>query len=197
MEQKERKITVGWVMTGSFCTFEKVSVAIQQMVQQGIRVIPVFSERVQHTDNRFNKAKEYMRRIEQITGEKGIYTIPEAEPIGPKALFDACIIAPCTGNTMAKLAHGITDSTALMAAKAHLRNERPLIIAISTNDALGLNLKNIGLLMNVKNIYFVPFGQDNYKKKQTSMVAHMDLISNTLEAALRGKQIQPVIMASK
>ena len=130
-----------------------------------------------------------------MTGQKGIYSIPEAEPIGPKALFDVVVIAPCTGNTMAKLANGITDSTALMAAKAHLRNNRPLVIAISTNDALGMNLKNIGQLMNVKNIYFVPFGQDNYNKKPNSMIAHLDRTVDTVILALEGKQLQPVVVS--
>ena len=136
-----------------------------------------------------------IKEIEELTGQKGIYSIPEAEPIGPKALFDVVVIAPCTGNTMAKLANGITDSTALMAAKAHLRNNRPLVIAISTNDALGMNLKNIGQLMNVKNIYFVPFGQDNYNKKPNSMIAHLDRTVDTVILALEGNQLQPVVVS--
>ena len=160
-----------------------------------MNVVPVFSENVQSIDNRFNNAKDFIKEIEELTGQKGIYSIPEAEPIGPKALFDVVVIAPCTGNTMAKLANGITDSTALMAAKAHLRNNRPLVIAISTNDALGMNLKNIGQLMNVKNIYFVPFGQDNYNKKPNSMIAHLDRTVDTVILALEGKQLQPVVVS--
>ena len=120
-------------------------------------------------------------------------TIPDAEPIGPKGYLDALVIAPCTGNTMAKLCNGITDTPVLMAAKAHLRNEKPLIISMSSNDALGMNLKNIGMLMNMKNIYFVPFGQDNYQKKPNSMIAHVELIAETVEAALEGRQIQPIV----
>ena len=188
-------ITVGLVITGSFCTFKKIIAVIQSLKDRGMNVVPVFSENVQSIDNRFNNAKDFIKEIEELTGQKGIYSIPEAEPIGPKALFDVVVIAPCTGNTMAKLANGITDSTALMAAKAHLRNNRPLVIAISTNDALGINLKNIGQLMNVKNIYFVPFGQDNYNKKPNSMIAHLDRTVDTVILALEGKQLQPVVVS--
>lgn len=188
-------ITVGLVITGSFCTFKKIIAVIQSLKDRGMNVVPVFSENVQSIDNRFNNAKDFIKEIEELTGQKGIYSIPEAEPIGPKALFDVVVIAPCTGNTMAKLANGITDSTALMAAKAHLRNNRPLVIVISTNDALGMNLKNIGQLMNVKNIYFVPFGQDNYNKKPNSMIAHLDRTVDTVILALEGKQLQPVVVS--
>ena len=188
-------ITVGLVITGSFCTFKKIIAVIQSLKDRGMNVVPVFSENVQSIDNRFNNAKDFIKEIEELTGQKGIYSIPEAEPIGPKAVFDVVVIAPCTGNTMAKLANGITDSTALMAAKAHLRNNRPLVIAISTNDALGMNLKNIGQLMNVKNIYFVPFGQDNYNKKPNSMIAHLDRTVDTVILALEGKQLQPVVVS--
>lgn len=146
-------------------------------------------------DTRFQKAGDFVSQVQEITGNKGIFTIQEAEPIGPGGYLDALVIAPCTGNTLAKLCHGITDSTVLMAAKAHLRNEKPLIISISTNDALGMNFANLGQLMNTKNIYFVPFGQDNYKKKTNSMVAHVELIPDTIEAALAGKQLQPVIQS--
>lgn len=196
MERKlYEKITVGLVITGSFCTFKKIITVIQDLKGRGMDVVPVFSERVQTTDNRFNKADEFITEVEAITGHKGMYSITDAEPVGPKKIFDVLVIAPCTGNTMAKLANGITDSTALMAAKAHLRNEKPLIIAMSTNDALGMNLKNIGMLMNIKNIYFVPFGQDNYNKKPSSMVAHMDRTTDTVIAALAGKQLQPVVVS--
>ena len=188
-------ITIGLVITGSFCTFKKIIAVIQSLKDRGMNVVPVFSENVQSIDNRFNNATDFIKEIEELTGQKGIYSIPEAEPIGPKALFDVVVIAPCTGNTMAKLANGITDSTALMAAKAHLRNNRPLVIAISTNDALGMNLKNIGQLLNVKNIYFVPFGQDNYNKKPNSMIAHLDRTVDTVILALEGKQLQPVVVS--
>ena len=131
--------------------------------------------------------------MQEITGEHGIFTLQEAEPIGPKALLDVLIIAPCTGNTMAKLWMGITDTPVLMAAKAHLRNEKPLVISVSSNDALGANLKNIGNLMNTKDIYFVPFGQDDYQKKPKSLVAHLEDIPETIAQSMKGKQIQPVI----
>lgn len=134
-----------------------------------------------------------MHTISEITGDEGIRTLQEAERVGPGKLFDVMVIYPCTGNTAAKLANGIVDTPVLLAAKAHLRNGRPLVIGISTNDALGINFKNIGKLMNMKNIYFVPFGQDNYKSKPNSMVAKMELLPETIEAALQGKQIQPVL----
>lgn len=156
-------------------------------------IIPIFSEHSSTMDNRFHKASDFVKQVQEITGNQGLFTIQEAEPIGPKGYLDALVIAPCTGNTMAKLCHGITDTTVLMAAKAHLRNEKPLIISVSTNDALGMNFKNLGQLMNIKNIYFVPFGQDNYVKKSNSMIAHTELIPDTVEAALRGQQLQPVI----
>lgn len=191
MEQR----TVGVAITGSFCTFDKMTAVIRQLIETGMHVIPIFSENVQHMDTRFGKAADFMETICKLTGEKGIYTITEAEPIGPKGYLDVLVLAPCTGNTLAKLAAGITDTPVLMAAKAHLRNEKPLIISVSTNDALGMNFKNIGLLMNVKNIYFVPFGQDNYEKKHSSMIAHVELIPDTIEAALEGKQLQPVIQS--
>ena len=136
-----------------------------------------------------------MEKICKITGEDGIYTIAEAEPIGPKGNLDVLVLAPCTGNTLAKLTAGITDTPVLMAAKAHLRNEKPLVIAISTNDALGMNFKNIGTLMNIKNIYFVPFGQDNYEKKHSSMIAHMEQLPETIMEALEGRQLQPVVQS--
>lgn len=188
-------VTVGFAITGSFCTFEKIKKIIKQLVDQNMRVIPIFSEHTQQIDNRFCKAKEFIEEIQRLTGEKGIYTIPEAETIGPKGFLDAYVIAPCTGNSMAKLAAGITDTPVLMGAKAHLRNEKPLIISISTNDALSMNLKNIGLLMNMKNIYFVPFGQDDFQKKPNSMISHVELIPDTIVMALKGKQLQPVILA--
>ena len=144
-------------------------------------------------DSRFGSAKEYVEGICEITGNEGIRSICAAEPIGPNNFLDIMVIAPCTGNTAAKLTVGIVDTPVLMAAKAHMRNGKPLVIAISTNDALGAGFKNIGMLMNMKNIYFVPFGQDNYKSKPNSMVAKMELLPETIEAALQGKQIQPVL----
>lgn len=194
---QENKLTVGLAITGSFCTFAKIREITAGLAEQDMRIIPVFSFMAQNMDTRFGTAEQFCKDMEEITGEKGIYTITEAEPIGPSGYLDALIIAPCTGNTLAKLCAGITDSPVLMAAKAHLRNEKPLILSVSTNDALGMNFKNIGMLMNMKNIYFVPFGQDNYKKKTNSMIAHTELIGDTLAAALNGKQIQPVIMGAQ
>lgn len=194
---QEQKLTVGLAVTGSFCTFAKIREVTKQLAGQDMRVIPIYSFHVQNMDTRFGSAEEFRRDMEEITGEKGIYTIQDAEPIGPSGYLDALIIAPCTGNTMAKLCAGITDSPVLMAAKAHLRNEKPLIISISTNDALGMNFKNIGMLMNMKHVYFVPFGQDNYKKKKNSMIAHTELIGDTLKEALQGRQLQPVIMGAQ
>ena len=184
---------VGLAITGSFCTFDKIEKQIKVLADHGAEIYPIFSSNVQTTDSRFGDTKEYMNRIASIAGNKPILKVEEAEPIGPKGYLDILLIAPCTGNTLAKLANGITDSPVLMAAKAHLRNEKPLVISLSTNDALGMNFKNIGELYNVKNIYFVPFGQDNPVKKPNSMIAHTDLIVETLESALLGKQIQPVI----
>ena len=145
-------------------------------------------------DTRFGKAGDFIKDIETITGKTGIKTIQEAEPVGPKKLFDAFVIAPCTGNTLAKLNHGIIDTPVLMAAKAHIPNERPVVISISTNDALGINFRNIGEMMNRKYIYFVPFSQDDPEKKPCSMIAHVDRIPDTIEEALLGKQIQPIVI---
>ncbi len=186
---------IGYGITGSFCTFAKTKNAIKNLVSLGTNVIPVFSFQAQNCDTRFGKAKEFLEEIETLTGNTAILTIPDAEPIGPKALLDVMVIAPCTGNTIAKLCNGITDTPVLMAAKAHMRNGRPLVIAISTNDALGINFKNIGSLMNMKNIYFVPFGQDDAMKKPNSMIAKLELLPPTIVAALEQKQLQPVIVS--
>lgn len=190
---KKYDTTVGFAITGSFCTFDKITHVLEQLVEDGAHVIPIFSVNAQTLDTRFGQADEFVERIEKITGHEAIRTIEGAEPIGPKGYLDVLVIAPCTGNTMAKLCNGITDTPVLMAAKAHLRNEKPLVISMSTNDALGMNLKNIGMLMNMKNIYFVPFGQDNYVKKPNSMIAHVELIGETIEEALKGKQLQPLV----
>uniref|UniRef100_UPI003AB3E316 dipicolinate synthase subunit B n=1 Tax=Blautia sp. TaxID=1955243 RepID=UPI003AB3E316 len=153
----------------------------------------IFSDAAKSIDSRFGNAEDFVAKARSITGKVPMLTIPQAEPIGPKSLLDILVILPCTGNTIAKLANGITDTPALMAAKAHLRNDKPLLISISTNDALGMNMKNIGLLLNAKNIYFVPFGQDNPEKKPNSMIARTELLIPSIEAALNGKQYQPVI----
>lgn len=186
--------TIGFAVTGSFCTFEKAKAAVTKLKELGANVIPIFSYNVQMMDTRFGKAKEFMEEIENISGNAGIKTIQQAEPIGPKAYLDVIAIAPCTGNTMSKLWNGITDSPVLMASKAHLRNQKPLVISVSTNDAMGFNFKNIGNLMNSKNIYFVPFGQDDCVKKPASLIGNLDLLPETIELAMRGVQLQPVVI---
>lgn len=186
--------TIGIGITGSFCTFDKVKIEIREMKQVFGDIVPIFSNSAASYDTRFGTAEKMREDIEEITGHKIIDTIMGAEPIGPKGYLDAMAIAPCTGNTLAKLANGITDSPVLMAAKAHLRNNKPLIISISTNDAMGINFKNIGLLMNMKNIYFVPFAQDDPVKKPNSLIANLKLIPDTIEMAMQGKQIEPVLV---
>lgn len=184
---------VGVAFTGSFCMHAKVKAAVKEIVAAGANVIPIFSFNTQTINSRFGKAADFMKEITEITGNDPVLTIEDAEPLGPKNLVDIVVIAPCTGNTLAKLANGITDTPVLMAAKGHIRNGKPLVISVSTNDALGMNLKNIGALLNAKNIYFVPFGQDDYAKKPNSMVAYTELILPTLELGLEGKQIQPIV----
>lgn len=191
MDLKEKKI--GVALTGSFCTYEKVFTELQKLVDAKAEVFPILSDASQTITSRFGSPGQYIRRIKEITGKDPVTCIEGAEPIGPKGFLDILVILPCTGNTAAKLANGITDTPVLMAAKAHLRNSKPLVISISTNDGLGMNLKNIGLLCNSKNIYFVPFGQDDYEKKPNSLVAHTALLIPTLELALEHKQYQPIL----
>lgn len=184
---------IGVAFTGSFCTYQKSFRQLEEIVAAGAQVQTIFSDASQEIDSRFGDADGFLQRAEEITGKKPFRTIKEAERIGPAAMFDLMVIMPCTGNTIAKLANGITDSPVLMAAKAHLRNERPLVLCMASNDALGMNMKNIGLLMNVKNIYFVPFSQDDPVKKPNSLVAHFDKLIDTIQLALEGKQLQPVL----
>ena len=191
MDIKEKKI--GIALTGSFCTFEKMFTELQKLKDAGADIYPILSDASQTIESRFGTPDAYVTKVKEITGKDPIVSIPGAEPIGPKAYLDALAILPCTGNTAAKLANGITDTPVLMAAKAHMRNNKPLVISISTNDGLGMNLKNIGLLCNSKNIYFVPFGQDNYKTKPNSLVAHVELLIPTLEMALEHRQYQPIL----
>ncbi len=191
---KLSECNIGFAITGSFCTFDKIKSQIKVLKDEGADITPVFSFNAYNMDTRFAKAKDFIDEVKSITGKEGMSTIQQAEAVGPHKLFDVLVIAPCTGNTMAKLANGITDTPVLMAAKAHLRNNRPLVISISTNDALGINLQNIGKLMVMKNIYFVPFGQDDYVKKPNSMVADVTKIGETVEAAINKEQIQPVVL---
>ena len=185
--------TIGFAMTGSYCTFASVIPQIKVLKDNGYNIMPIMSGNVYSTDTRFGSCSDFIDEVNKITGNEVLHTIKQSEPIGPKNLLDALIIAPCTGNTLGKLANGITDTSVTMAAKASLRNHNPLIIAVSSNDALGANAKNLGLLINTKNIYFVPFGQDAPHKKPESLVAHMELIPETLEAAMSNRQLQPVI----
>lgn len=194
---KFNECKIGFGITGSFCTFGRVKNELEKMAEAGADITPVFSFNTQITNTRFADAGKFVNEIEKICGKAGMKTIAQAEPVGPKALFEVMVIAPCTGNTLAKLCAGITDSPVLMAAKAHLRNERPLVISVSTNDALGINFKNIGYLMNMKNVYFVPFGQDDPVKKPKSMIGDMSKIPDAVEAALEGRQLQPVISNKK
>ncbi|MDF2678079.1 MAG: spoVFB [Bacillota bacterium] len=195
MDLKGKNVGIG--ITGSFCTFEGIMAQIVKITEQGANVYTVFSDNAQSIDTRFGNAQEFLDIVYQITGNKPITTIVGAEPIGPQNMFDIFLIAPCTGNTLAKLNNAITDTPVLMGAKSHLRNGKPVVISVSTNDALSNNFKNIANLMNDKNIYFVPFGQDNYKSKPNSMIADIQQIVPTLELALEGKQIQPVTCAPK
>ena len=191
MKLKGKKI--GVALTGSFCTYEKTFVQLRKLKEEGAEIATIFSNVSQTIDSRFGSPQDFMKEAEEITGSRPLLTISQAEPIGPKSLFELLIILPCTGNTAAKLANGITDSPVLMAAKAHLRNEKPLLISISTNDALGMNMKNIGILLNVKHIFFVPFGQDDPEKKPNSMTARTEMLIPAAEAALEERQYQPII----
>jgi dipicolinate synthase subunit B len=186
-------MNIGFALCGSFCTYDQVFPVMRELAQN-YNVIPIFSENAASIDSRFGTAREHLKAAADICRRNPILTIPEAEPLGPKKLLDALIIAPCTGNTLAKLSHSIADSTVTMAAKSHLRNGRPIVVAVSTNDALAGAAENIGRLMGRKHYYFVPFRQDDPFKKPTSLVADFKMIPQTLEAALEGRQIQPILI---
>ena len=186
------KLRVGLAMCGSFCTFEKV-LGIAENLKDCYDLTAILSETAAGTDTRFGKAIDYITRLEALTGKPVIRTIPDAEPIGPQKLFDVLVIAPCTGNTLAKLAHGITDTAVTMAAKAHLRNGRPLCIAFTTNDGLSVTLQNVGALLTRKNVYFVPFHQDDPLGKPNSLAADFTKLEQTFQAALGHKQLQPIL----
>lgn len=186
-------MTVGFALCGSFCTFEKVF-PVMEILAKDNDVIPILSHSVCTIDSRFGSAAEHIRRAAAICKRQPLTTIAEVEPIGPKKLLDLLIIAPCTGNTLAKLAHSIADGPVTMAAKSHLRNGRPILLAVSTNDALAGAAENIGKLLGKKHYYFVPFGQDDPIKKPTSMVADFPKIPETMQRALEEKQIQPIIV---
>lgn len=187
-------LKIGFALTGSSCTFSKVFPIIKDLAKKGADIYPIMSHAAESFDTRFGTAEEWKNKLKEITGMELINTIIEAEPVGPKLKLDVLVVAPCTGNTAAKIANAITDTSVTMACKAQLRNQRPLVLALATNDGLGANAKNIGLLLNTKNIYFVPFGQDDAINKPNSLVAKFDKIEETIEAAILGKQFQPLLV---
>ncbi|UZJ77122.1 dipicolinate synthase subunit B [Fictibacillus sp. KU28468] len=184
---------IGFGLTGSHCTYEAVFPQIKRLIDEGAKVTPFVTYTVQSTDTRFGEGEEWLQKITELTGIEPVNSIVKAEPFGPKTPLDCMIIAPLTGNSISKFANAMTDSPVLMAAKATMRNQSPVVLGISTNDGLGLNGVNIMKLMAAKNIYFVPFGQDDPVHKQNSLVAHMDYLLETVETALEGKQLQPVL----
>lgn len=186
-------IKVGYAVCGSFCTIENSITQIKKLTSTGYDVSPILSPIVCSTDTRFGKATDIINQIEDITGKKAIRSIEAAEPIGPKKMFDILVVCPCTSNTLAKLAYGITDTSVTMAVKSHIRNEKPVLIALATNDALGASAKNIGRLLNRKNYYFVPFSQDDPIGKPRSMIADFDMLEPALISALSGKQLTPIV----
>ncbi len=186
-------MNIGFAMCGSFCTYQEVF-PVMELLARDYRITPVFSEAAFTVDSRFGTAAEHIRLATETCGREPLHTIPQVEPIGPKKLFDALIIAPCTGNTLAKLARSIADGPVTMAAKSHLRNGRPVIVAVSTNDGLAGAAENIGKLLARKHYFFVPFGQDDPGKKPTSLIADFSRIPEALEAALEGRQVQPVLL---
>lgn len=188
------KIRLGFALCGSFCTYSQALPALRRAVERYGDVTPILSEKSAATDSRFGRAQDFIREIEQICGRPVLDSIPKVEPIGPKKLLDALVIAPCTGSTLARLANGFSDTSVSMAAKSMWRNGRPVVLAVSTNDGLSGSAKNIGLLMEKKYVYFVPYRQDAPEEKPTSLVADFDLINQTVDAALEGRQIQPVLL---
>lgn len=183
---------LGVALCGSYCTYEKLFAALPALAEQ-YALVPIMSETAAETDTRFGTAAQHIRRLMDLTGRRVVTTIAEAEPLGPMEPLDALLIAPCTGNTLAKLAHGLTDSSVTMAAKAHLRNGRPVILALSTNDGLSASAENIGKLLNRRHFYFVPFGQDDPAQKPRSLQADLTLLGATVAAALEGEQLQPIL----
>ncbi|NLX91253.1 MAG: dipicolinate synthase subunit B [Firmicutes bacterium] len=188
-------IKIGLALTGSHCTIDKIFVQVDRLIAAGADITPIISPAIDLIDTRFGDAEAVKSRLFESTGKDIIRSIVDAEPVGPQKLFDLIIVAPCTGNTLAKLANGITDTAVLMAVKSHLRNQRPVLLAISTNDGLGLNARNIGFLLAAKNIFMVPFGQDDPILKPNSLVSKMDLLLPAAESALRYEQLQPLLVS--
>lgn len=185
---------IGFAMCGSYCTHRRALTELEKLVKQGHEILPILSENVASTDTRFGSASDLKRRLFELTGREAISTVVDAEPLGPKIKLDALVICPCTGNTLAKMAQGITDTAVSMAAKAHLRSNRTLVIALASNDALSSNLKNISTMLNRKNVFFVPMEQDDPNGKPHSLVASFELLTPTLEAAMEGRQIQKIFI---
>ncbi len=189
-----KDIKVGYALTGSFCTFDKSLVQMKKLKEEGFGILPIMSYNAYTFDTRFGKAENFRRRIEEISGCKIISTITAAEPIGPEKLTDIMVVLPCTGNTLAKLANGIYDTPVTLAVKSHLRNQRPVVIGVSSNDSLSSTAKNIGQLLNMKHYYFIPMRQDDPEKKPFSVVCDFGMLKETVEAALYGKQLQPMLI---
>lgn len=188
-------IRVGFGITGSHCTIPEVMPYMQQLKEDGADIFPIFTPSVVNTDSRFGNAQDLYQKVVAITNNEPFTKLVEVEPIGPQKLLDVILVAPCTGNTLAKIATGITDTSVTLACKAQLRNNRPVVIAISTNDGLSTNARNLGVLLNKKNIFFVPFGQDAPQTKYASLIAKMSLIPDTLLAALENRQLQPMLIS--
>ena len=185
---------IGYCFTGSFCTFARSFSALNKLVGIGHDVVPIMSENAYYTDTRFQRAEEFSASVETLCGREIIHTVVDAEPLGPRSPLDVLVVAPCTGNTLAKVAHGITDTAATMAIKAHLRADRPLVIALATNDALSRNLANIATMLSHKAVYFVPMLQDSPVSKPHSLVAELELIPEIVDAAVRGEQYRPIFL---
>jgi dipicolinate synthase subunit B len=196
LKMRLKGVKVGFALTGSHCCLNDVIPQLRILVAEGAEIFPIISQTVDTTDTRFGTSDNWKKEIKDITGRDAIKTMVDVEPIGPQKLLDILLVAPCTGNTLAKLANGITDGPVLFAIKAQLRNQRPVVLGISTNDGLSMNARNLGILLNVKNLYMVPFGQDNPTSKPNSLMAKWDLITETLLEALRGRQYQPVLLGS-
>ena len=190
-------MNIGLGITGSFCTYKQILETAENLTKNNHNVIPIVSNAVLNMDTRFGKAEDFILKLKEITGNEIVSTIVEAEPLGPKNVIDVLAIAPCTGNTLSKLANGISDDAVTMSAKAHMRNYKPLVISVSTNDGLGLNLQNIAKLLNEKDVYFVPFRQDDPIKKPKSLISDLNLLEKTIESAVKHEQIQPLLLSSK
>ena len=188
---------IGFAFCGSFCTMARALDTLEQLAGKYTQIWPIVSETVASTDTSFGNSHDFMREMERICGRRVIHTVAEAEPIGPRKLLDALVICPCTGNTLAKLAHGVTDGTVTMAAKAHLRNGRPLVLALATNDGLAASAPNVGTMLGRKGVFFVPFRQDDCYEKPTSLVSDFSLTGDTLALAMQGKQYQPLLLGAK